>query len=240
MNIKIQPLIDLQEVDGRIRELEREAKDLPMRKAQETASLRGDNAALSIAKEHRAAVEKKIEGMEREIEERKNKILEIRTSLPTIKSNKELLQVNIQLETLERENSEAEFRMLAQADEIPTLDAEVVKCQARVDAAQGKVDELVAELDERIAQVNEELESLKQERVEKSAAITNPRLKLYYERIRTKRWPAVVTLNSDNVCDGCHLRQPPSVGQMVDKEKDPSVSIDYVCCTMCGRILYRD
>ena len=54
----------------------------------------------------------------------------------------------------------------------------------------------------------------------------------------------VVTLNHDGVCDGCHMKQPPFVGQSVDRNTKimeaggkPSGP---VVCTMCGRILYRD
>ena len=45
----------------------------------------------------------------------------------------------------------------------------------------------------------------------------DPRTLLYYERLRTRRWPAVALLNSDDVCDGCHMKQPPFVGQGVDR-----------------------
>ena len=81
-----------------------------------------------------------------------------------------------------------------------------------------------------------ELDGLMKERSEKAGAISksNPRFLLYYERQRTKRWPVVVTLNHDGVCDGCHMKQPPFVEQLVQHNKD------LVACTMCGRILYRD
>ena len=46
----VQSLIDLQEVDGRIRELEVELKDLPKRKALETARLTGASVDLQAAK----------------------------------------------------------------------------------------------------------------------------------------------------------------------------------------------
>ena len=67
MNV-VQPLIDLQEVDGRIRELEREAKDIPRRKALETARLAGVNAALEIAKNHVEALQKRVKEDEDEAE----------------------------------------------------------------------------------------------------------------------------------------------------------------------------
>ena len=46
----IQALIELQDVDGRIRELEHELKDLPRRKALETARLSGVSDDLTAAK----------------------------------------------------------------------------------------------------------------------------------------------------------------------------------------------
>ena len=80
---------------------------------------------------------------------------------------------------------------------------------------------------------SEELESLRARRKEAASAIA-PNFLAYYERIRTKRWPAVVQLNQECVCEGCHLVQPPSVQQMVQRGGT------LVACTMCGRVLYRD
>ena len=73
------------------------------------------------------------------------------------------------------------------------------------------------------------------ERVEKANAVKaiDPAFLLYYERVSTKRWPVVVPLTNDGVCDGCHMKQPPFVEQMVQH------NTDLVACTMCGRILYR-
>ena len=121
-----------------------------------------------------------------------------------------------------------------------------IAAQEKVDAEQGGVDGLVADLDARLAEVNAELARLQQERAERSKAVSDadPRTLLYYERLRTRRWPAVALLNSDDVCDGCHMKQPPFVGQSVDRnakivESGGTVQ-GPVVCTMCGRILYRD
>ena len=80
------------------------------------------------------------------------------------------------------------------------------------------------------------------ERTAKAAQVSDPKFMLYYERLRTKRWPVVVPLTHDGVCDGCHLVQPPSVGQLADanaKNGAEGKKQSVVACTMCGRILYR-
>ena len=118
-------------------------------------------------------------------------------------------------------------------DELPRLERGVKEAEEAVSGESGGVDEFCRELDERLAAVKEELDRLAVERTEK-AKLVNPRTLLYYERLRTKRWPVAVTLNSDCVCEGCHLKVPPSTEQMVDHK------MELVACTNCGRMLYRD
>ena len=245
MNV-IQPLIELQDTDGQIRELEREAKDIPQRKAQETARLAGVNAALEFAKNHLEAHRGMIRKEEAEAEEIRAKVQALKLAQTSIKSNKEMQQSIMQIEGLEREAETAENRALALEEETPTFEKNVAVAQEKVDAEKGGVDGLVADLDARLAEVNAELARLQQERAERSKAVSDadPRTLLYSERLRTRRWPAVALLNSDDVCDGCHMKQPPFVGQSVDRnakivEAGGTVQ-GPVVCTMCGRILYRD
>ncbi len=229
----IQTLIDLQEVDGRIRELEREAKDLPMRKAQESARLKGVNASLEIARNQLTVAQQRVKDAEGEATAAKDRVKELKILQASASSNKEYQQLSMAIEGLEREAEEAEARGYAMMDELPRLERGVKEAEEAVSGESGGVDEFCRELDERLAAVKEELDRLAVERTEK-AKLVNPRTLLYYERIRTKRWPVAVTLNSDCVCEGCHLKVPPSTEQMVDHK------MELVACTNCGRMLYRD
>lgn len=229
----IQTLIDLQEVDGRIRELEREAKDLPMRKAQESARLKGVNASLEIARNQLGVAQQRVKDSEGEAAAAKDRVKELKILQASASSNKEYQQLSMAIEELERKAEEAEARGYAMMDELPRLERGVKEAEEAVSGESGGVDEFCRELDERLAAVKEELDHLAVERAEK-AKLVNPRTLLYYERLRTKRWPVAVTLNSDCVCEGCHLKVPPSTEQMVDHK------MELVACTNCGRMLYRD
>lgn len=229
----IQTLIDLQEVDGRIRELEREAKDLPMRKAQESARLKGVNAGLEIAKNQLSAAQQRIKDAEGEAAAAKERAKELKIAQASADSNKEYQQLAMSIEGLEHEAEEAEARGYAMMDELPKLERGVKEAEEALRGESGGVDDFCKELDERLAAVKEELDALSAERAEK-AKLVNPRTLLYYERIRTKRWPVAVMLNSECVCEGCHLKVPPSTEQMVDHK------MELVACTNCGRMLYRD
>lgn len=244
MNV-IEPLLQLQDVDGRIREAEREARDIPQRKAQETARLAGVNAALEIAKNQLAAMRQRINGEMEEAAQYRAKAQALKLAQPSITSNKELQQSLMQQESLEHDAEAADNRAMAlEEDELPNLEARLETAQAKVDAERGGVDGYISELESRLAEVKQQLASLADERKEAAAKVP-PRFLLYYERLRTKRWPVVVPLNSDGVCDGCHMKQPPFVAQTVAHnakfaQQDSSRQMELATCTMCGRILYSD
>ena len=229
----IEALIDLQDTDGRIRELERETKDLPRRMALEAARLKGVTSAVEVANGQLAAAQARAKESEDEIEARRKRVRELKTQQATSKSNKEYQQIAMTIDGLEHEINEAEARGAAVRDEIPRLERQKKEADERLAAARGGVDGYCGELDERLAEVKAELEQLAEERKAKSAQVP-PKALLYYERLRTKRWPVVVTLNPEAVCDGCHLKVPPSVEQMVEHKQE------LVACTNCGRLLYRD
>jgi predicted nucleic acid-binding Zn-ribbon protein len=243
MNVTVvQLLLDLQEVDGRIRELELELKDLPRRKALETARLTGVSADLSAAKANCEYASQRVKGYEADARELKEKIDSLKNAQAGLKSNKEYQQYSVQIDILGHDLDTAENNQMAAMDDIPSAQRKIEEAQSKFDLEKSAVDQFCAEIDERIAAVAAELEAAKAERIEKKNAINNPKFLLYYERLRMKRWPVVVSLTHDCVCDGCHLVQPPSVAQMVDKNvklEENGMMPEIVACTMCGRLLYR-
>ena len=140
-----------------------------------------------------------------------------------ITANKDIKAVDLVREALEKAKEFEEYHCFISMNEARAL-------------------EHAREIDERIASVTKELEAEKALRAEKVKQVADPKFVLYYERLRTKRWPVVVALTHDGVCDGCHLVQPPSVGQLADanaKNGEMGKPQSIVACTMCGRVLYR-
>ena len=238
----VQSLIDLQEVDGRIRELEAELKDLPRRKALETARLSGVSADLQAAKANQEYANRRVKDYEADAVALREKIGKLKSEQLTLKSNNEYKQYAIQIDLMSHDLEATENNQLAAMDDLPSAQARIDAAQAKYDSAKGGVDAFCAEIDERIAAVKAELAEAQKERAEKAKAVDDPKFMLYYERLRMKRWPVVVALTHDGVCDGCHLVQPPSVGQLADanaKNGEAGKPQSIVACTMCGRILYR-
>ena len=238
----IESLIELQDVDGRIRELELELKDLPRRKALENARLSGVSTDLQAARANQEYASRRVKSYEEEAQALKDKIRELKATQAGLKTNKEYQQFSIQIDLVSHELETVENSQRAAMDELPSAQARIDEAQQKYDTEKGAVDQFSAEVDERIAYVKSELDEALKERAEKAKAVEDPKFMLYYERLRTKRWPVVAQLTRDGVCDGCHLVQPPSVGQLADanaKNGSEGRPQSIVACTMCGRILYR-
>jgi len=237
----IEALLDLQDVDGRIVALEKELKDLPVRRAQEVARLNGSSADLKASIAAQEQFVNRVKSYDEEAKALKAKIDDLKRTQTTLKTNKEYVQYSIQIDTLEHEREALVNSSMAAMDDLPAAEKRVQDAQAKFDAEKGDLDVRTAEIDERIALVKQELDAAYAERAEKAKAVDDPQFMLYYERLRTKRWPVVAMLTEDEVCDGCHLKQPPSAKQLVKQnasnaEKGGRMRI--VACNMCGRILY--
>jgi len=227
----VQPLLDLQEIDGRIRDLQQEIRDIPQRKDQEQERLSGAREALDRAQAELKNAQLRVNEVELEIEARQDRIQALKKNQVLLKTNKEFQMYNLEIAKLEGEIANYESRQIVALDDVIPVKHRVAEAQAKLQEDQDAVDAYTAELDARLVAVQEELAATEAERVEATKTVT-PQFMFYYERLLSKRWPVVVELGDDCVCDGCHLVQPPSVGQMVRRNQG------IVACQMCGRILY--
>lgn len=230
----VQPLLDLQEIDSRIRDLQQELQDIPQRKVQEQERLEGAMELLDKTRADLNNAQLKVNGLELEAQARRDRIVSLKQGQVNLKTNKEFQLYNLEIAKLEGDIDSFDARQLAAMDDMFPVKQRLAEAEATLAEEQGKVDGYVAELDARLAAVEAELASLESERVAVAKRVQDPKSALYYERLRTKRWPVVVALGDDCVCRGCNLKQPPSVGQMVRRNQG------VVACQMCGRILYRD
>lgn len=227
----VQPLLDLQEIDGRIRDLQQELRDIPQRKVQEQERLNGAREALARAQAELKNAQLRVNEAELEVKARRDKIQSLKQNQVSLKTNKEFQLFNLEIAKIEGEIDSYEARQLAAMDDVIPVKHRVAEAEAKLKEEQAVVNGYVAELDARLAVVQGELTAAEAVRVE-AAKKVSPQFMLYYERLRSKRWPVVVSLGTDCVCNGCHLVQPPSVGQMVRRNQG------LVPCQMCGRILY--
>jgi len=227
----IQPLLELQDVDGLIRALQQEARDIPQRKEQEASRLQGLHTALELARNDLKAAQVRVAEAELEVKARNDKILVLKQHQGQLKTNKEFQAYNLEIAKIEAEIDNHEARQIAAMDDVIPCKLAIAEKEAALREGQQEVDAYGAELDARLAEVQAELTALETARGNAIKKV-QPRALSYYERLIVKRWPVVVQLQTDGVCKGCNLRQPPSVAQMVRRAQELTP------CQMCGRILY--
>ena len=244
MNV-IQPLLDLQEVDERIRELEKEEKDIPALKARENARFSGVNAALKFAQEQLDAMHARIENEKDELAGLEAKLKLSEAALNNATGKKELEQLVIQQDGIRHEIEGSRNRIdNLETIELKALEIRLQEAEKKAEEEKGGTDDDVAMLDARFAEVEAQLAECRQKRKERALEVSkiDPEFLLYYERVSTKRWPAVVALSGDGVCEGCHMKQPQFVSQLVRKNQlaaSKGLRQERAACTMCGRLLYE-
>jgi len=227
----VQPLLDLQEIDGHIRALQQEVKDIPQRKEQESARLNGTRVALELAKNELKAAHVRVTDAELEVKARQEKIIALKQNQIQLKTNKEFQAYNLEIAKIEEDIDNHEARLIVAMDDLIPRKLLVAEREEKLKEEQAVVDAYFAELDARLAEVRAELAVTEQARGDAVKQV-QPRALLYYERLSTRRWPVVVALQADGVCKGCNLVQPPSIAQMVRRNQELTP------CQMCGRILY--
>lgn len=232
MNI-VQPLLHLQEIDRCIRELEQEAVDIPERKAQESALIIAAQEELDAAKAKLREAQSRAAASEAEIKAMDERLQQMKEEQASLKSNADFTTFNLEIQRLTKDREKQESRQLLAMDDMVPLKTRVADAEAKVQKEKAAIDDYVAELDARLASVKEQLAAREAERREYLGAVPE-NLLTSYERIRTRRWPVVVELNSDGACTGCHLVQPPSVAQ--DTRRNQRI----VTCLTCGRLLYSE
>ena len=227
----VQPLLDLQEIDGRIRDLQQEIRDIPQRKTQELERLNGAREALARAQAEYKNAQLRVNEADLEVKARRDKILALKQNQVSLKTNKEFQIFNLEIAKIEGEIDSYEARQLVAMDDVIPVKHRVAEAEAKLKEEQAVVDGYIEELDARLSAVQSDLAAAETTRAE-AAKKVEPKFMFHYERLRTKRWPVVVSLQPDCVCNGCHLQQTPSVGQMVRRNQG------LVACADCSRILY--
>ena len=225
------PLLDLQGIDGRIRDLQQEIRDIPQRKVQELERLSGARDVLARAQSEYKNAQLRVNEADLEVKARRDKIQALKQNQVMLKTNKEFQIFNLEIAKIEGEIDSYEARQVAAMDDVIVVKHRVAEAEAKLKEEQSVVDGYIGELDGRLAAVKSDLAEAELFRAEAAKKVT-PQFMLYYERLRTKRWPVVVSLQPDYVCNGCHLQQTPSKGQMVRRNQG------LVTCDACGRILY--
>jgi len=228
----MQPLLAVQEMDGRIRALQQEIHDVPERKKQEKDRLKSALSALALAQSGLKIAQLNMTAAEGEVADRKERVNKLRQQQQALKTNRVFQAMSHEIARAEEEVDQVEARLIGLMDEIVPNQARVTAAEVRLRVEERHVNRYIEELDRRSAEAQEELQRCLAERGEALKQVTSQPALLAYTRLSARRWPAIVPLESGAVCGGCHMTQPPQTAHLVRR------NAGVVTCQTCGRILY--
>ena len=226
----IEKLLVVQERDCRIRQMEKELKDIPARKKEELARLDGHTKAVAAAKEQLKAKQAGLKKLEGETEGKREKIVKFRQQQMELKTNKEFKAMEDEIKGVGVEIAKIEDQEIVFMEEMEKAKTEIAEKEGLLKEEDVAVHADVKALDERAGGIERELAEIKATR-ETAAKEVDARWLAYYDRVFGARDKALVPLE-DGICGGCHMKLPPAVVHDVRKQTD------MVTCGYCGRLLY--
>lgn len=230
----IDDLVALQDQDGIVRDLERQLKDIPIRKEQEMERIRLEQNAVEHAKAELAGVRADIAEAEANADAKRTQIRNLETAKLSMKTNREFSEANATLVTMKEDLTKLEDICLEEQERIAPAEKALAEANERLAAAKAEIDDYIQELDQRLVEAKADLEEAVRVRAELAAPLQTPagrRFLMAYERLSKGKWPALVKVE-DRVCQGCHMELPASKMQDIARATNP------VVCEYCGRMVY--
>lgn len=224
-------VIQLQDLDSRIRELQHEVASLPrhigaIEKTLEShiRRLEADRAALAANQRERKQLEGEIQAQEQKISKLKDQMLQAKT-------NEQYAAFRHEIEYCEHEIRKHEDRILDRMAESEPLEQNVKSADLALAKEKQQVEAEKNRTRERTAEDKRQLDELRKQRAEIVKAISPP-VYSSYERIRAARKGIAVAEAVEGSCNACHMALRLQFFQ--DLRRGDQVMF----CESCGRIIY--
>ncbi len=225
-------IIRLQDLDSRIRELQREIATLPKHIAQIEKTLEGHVRKLEADRAALAANQRERKTLDSDIRDQEHKISKLKDQMMGAKVTNEQYRVfQKEVDYCQKEIRKAEDRILRLMEESEPLEQAMKAAETALAEEKGKVEQEKQEARARTAEDQRVLDELLGERQTLVRELAPP-IYSAYERIRAKRRGLAVAEAVDGRCSACHLALRPQFLQ------DVRLNQEVMYCESCGRIMY--
>ncbi len=226
----LEALLALQSKDRKLRKLQREIRDIPVRKAEIDQQMDGSRERLEAAREALKQTTADLKQLEVEVQSRRDQITKYRQQQMEAKTNEQYRALLNEVASEEKEISALEDREIELMETSEESKKSIAEREAELQEEQEEVADEQAMLDERLDEAQEDLRSLQADRERMTAGIDASLLKKYERLLANKGDFAVVEVENGH-CAGCHMKLPP---QVINDALNPA---KLVICNFCGRML---
>ena len=235
MQPTVEKLLVIQERDQKLRDLNKELERLPQEEEQARTRLAGDTAAVGEAKKAIQENEVAMNNFELDIDTRKDTVAKLKQQQFETRKNEEFAALGAEItrygdEITKLEDSELELMELGEK-----LDATLKEAEGKLAATRSLVDEELAAIAERKKNTEARAAEIAAERAQHAAGIDDEDDLEFYEAIFEKKGDAaIVPLQHDENCGGCHMKVIKDTATRVKAAREIAQ------CEQCGRILYEE
>ncbi len=224
-------LLNLQGIDGKIYGLLRQknAKPFELQAARETR----DRQKQAVSSEEKLLTELQLARKSREIdlETKEGNIKKLQTQLYQVKTNKEYLSFQKEIDLLKADQSLLEEEILKFMEEVDARKKSISEKKGILVGEEAKLAKEEARITQEITQIDQEISLLKEKRKVHIPEVEPPLFVRYEKILAGKEGLAVVPVNEIS-CLGCHMELPPQVINEVRLQEK------VMTCENCARILY--
>ena len=225
----LEPLLGLQEIDGRIDRLAREMAEIPRERRIHEKEIEEQKVTFEKEKEKAAEVSRDKEKCVGDKESMQETLASFKSKLLELKDNDAYRTMLMQIENAEKRLGEFDIRIIELMYEEELI--EEVQEAARKTFERNKARAVKRQqiLDDQFNELQEKMKELETERERVSGEIS-PRLLDRYQRVRTAGKGLVVVGLINGACGGCHTKLPPQTVVEISQGKT-------FPCPICGRFI---
>jgi hypothetical protein len=228
---ELEKLIALQQLDIKIKEIEKEIANIPQQKAQIEQQFNTFAADYLDKKNHLEAARKERRQLEQERLELEDKQDKYRQDLMRVRNEKEYSSVLREIDVTKKTVSALETQELEKLDLIEQLEKEIEALTPEIEVKRKEFDGLIQDCASKADRLKLELGKWRQQR--QGVVSTIPAdLLTQYNRLSQLRDGLALAEVRDGSCTSCFMTIRPQV--YADVRKGESI----LTCDNCGRILY--
>ncbi|HYA86198.1 MAG TPA: C4-type zinc ribbon domain-containing protein [Nitrospirota bacterium] len=231
MDEQLSLLIQLQEIDGKIRSLREQKKRLPEFLADLERKREANKKNLESVKEELQAAQKNKRDRDLDLDAGVQKVEKLKARTSEIKNNKEYQALLKEIEIGERENKAIEDDILVLMEKIDATAAKIASAEQRSKEEEAVLQSEQMQREADFSKMEEELKGLEGAWQEVVARVKPDILVQYQKLLSTKAGVAITEVRGES-CSGCYMSIPPQI--FVNVKKNESI----ITCPNCHRMLY--
>jgi len=231
MDEQLSLLIQLQEIDGKLRALVDQKKRLPEILAEFERRRAANKANLEQVKENLETAQKNKRDRDKDLEVEVQKVEKLKARTADIKNNKEYQALLKEIETAEQANKAIEDDILGLMEKIDAASAGITAAEKQAQEEEAALQTEQKKIEAEFTKTENELKTVEQARQDFVTRIQPVVYARYQKLINTKAGVAITEARGES-CSGCYMSIPPQV--FVNVKKNEHI----ITCPNCSRILY--